>query len=106
MYQNLNRIEKIFFDVCATVLVLFYAYAAVIKPMATQYHRGVYIIITYVLVFLLYKSKNKILRVVDYILIVLSAVSVGYWIFMFEGHQLPHRRRDPHRHRVRGDRCV
>ena len=84
MYQNLNRIEKIFFDVCAVVLVLFYAYAAVIKPMATQYHRGVYIIITYVLVFLLYKSKNKIMRVIDYILIVLSAASVGYWIFMFE----------------------
>jgi hypothetical protein len=34
-------------------LVLIYCYSAVLKPAATQYHRGVYVIITYVLVFLL-----------------------------------------------------
>jgi TRAP transporter 4TM/12TM fusion protein len=66
------------------ILVIFYSYAAVIHPMATQYHRGVYIIITYLLVFLLYKSKTKIMRIVDYILILLSLVSIGYWMFMFE----------------------
>ena len=84
MYEKLNRFEQIVFDACSVMLVLFYSYAAVIHPMATQYHRGVYIIITYVLVFLLYKSKSKIMRVVDYILILLSIVSIGYWIFMFE----------------------
>jgi len=65
-------------------LVVFYSWAAVIQPMATQYHRGVYVIITYVLVFLLYKAKTKIGRVIDYLLMLLSAVSIGYWIFMFE----------------------
>ena len=54
------------------------------KPAATQYHRGIYVIITYVLVFPTYKSKNKILRVVDYLLIALSVVSIGYWIVNFE----------------------
>jgi TRAP-type uncharacterized transport system fused permease subunit len=29
------------------------------QPAATQYHRGIYVIITYVLVFLLYKSKTR-----------------------------------------------
>ncbi|WP_291345872.1 TRAP transporter fused permease subunit [Desulfobacula sp.] len=72
------------FDICSVILVVFYSYAAVIHPMATQYHRGVYIIITYLLVFLLYKSKSKIMRVVDYILILLSLASIGYWMFMFE----------------------
>ncbi len=84
MYHKLNRFEKIFFDICAVTLVLFYAWAAVVQPMATQYHRGVYVIITYVLVFLLYKAKTTIGRILDYILIVLSVVSVGYWIIMFE----------------------
>ncbi len=84
MYEKLNRFEQIVFDICSVILVVFYTYAAVIQPMATQYHRGVYVIITYILVFLLYKSKSTIMRVVDYILIILSIASIGYWIFMFE----------------------
>jgi TRAP-type uncharacterized transport system fused permease subunit len=65
-------------------LVLFYSYAAVVQPASTQYHRGIYVIITYILVFLLYKSKSKMMRVVDYMLILLSIVSIGYWILNFE----------------------
>ncbi len=84
MYKKLHRLEQIFFDICAVGLLLFYSYAAVISPAATQYHRGIYIIITYVLVFLLYRSKSTIMRVVDYILIVLSIVTISYWIYNFE----------------------
>lgn len=84
MYEKLNRAEQIVFDICSVVLVVFYSWAAVVQPMATQYHRGVYVIITYILVFLLYKSKSAIGRVIDYILILLSVASIGYWIFMFE----------------------
>jgi len=84
VYNKLNRFEQIFFDICSVTLVLFYAWAAVVQPMATQYHRGVYVIITYVLVFLLYQAKTPIGRVIDYILIILSVACVGYWIIMFE----------------------
>lgn len=84
MYGQLNRFEQYIFDICSVILVVFYSYAAVIQPMATQYHRGVYVIITYILVFLLYKSKSAIMRVVDYILIVLSIAAIGYWVLMFE----------------------
>lgn len=84
MYNKLNRFEQIVFDICSVTLVLFYSWAAVVQPMATQYHRGIYIIITYVLVFLLYQSKTTIGRIIDYILIALSVASVGYWIIMFE----------------------
>jgi TRAP transporter 4TM/12TM fusion protein len=84
VYDNLNRIEKVIFDVLSVCLVLFYSYSAVIKPAATQYHRGIYVIITYVLIFLLYKSKHRLLRVVDYLLIFVSIFSVGYWILNFE----------------------
>jgi TRAP transporter 4TM/12TM fusion protein len=84
VYDKLNKIEKIIFDVLAVCLVLFYSYSAVLKPAATQYHRGIYVIITYILVFLLYKSKHIVLRIVDYVLIFLSIFSVGYWILNFE----------------------
>ena len=84
MYDKLNKFEKIIFDVCSVVLVVFYSWAAVLQPASTQYHRGIYVIITYVLVFLLYKSKNPILRVVDYLLITASIVTIGYWILNFE----------------------
>jgi TRAP transporter 4TM/12TM fusion protein len=84
VYDKLTKFEKIIFDVLAVALVLFYSYSAVVQPAATQYHRGIYVIITYILVFLLYKSKNRWLRVVDYLLICLSIFSIGYWILNFE----------------------
>ena len=84
MYDKLNRFEKFVFDLLSVVLVLFYSYSAVLQPASTQYHRGIYVIITYVLVFLLYKSKSRIMRVVDYLLILLSIFSIGYWILNFE----------------------
>jgi TRAP transporter 4TM/12TM fusion protein len=84
MYAKLNRFEQILFDICSLGLLLFYSYSSVISPAATQYHRGIYVIITYVLVFLLYRSKSTIMRIVDYILIVLSIVTIGYWMYNFE----------------------
>jgi TRAP transporter 4TM/12TM fusion protein len=84
VYDKLNRFEQIVFDILAVYMVLFYSYSAVVQPASTQYHRGIYVIITYILVFLLYKSKSKIMRVVDYLLIFLSIFSVGYWILNFE----------------------
>ena len=84
MYSNLNKFEKIVFDILSVCLVLFYAYSAVYKPASTEYHRGIYIIITYVLIFLVYKSPNIWLRILDYILIILSIISIGYWMINFE----------------------
>nr|WP_170299740.1 TRAP transporter fused permease subunit [Desulfobacter hydrogenophilus] len=76
--------EQIIFDLLSIFLVLFYSWSAIVQPMATQYHRGIYVIITYILVFLLYKSKSLVGRIIDYVLILLSIASIGYWIFLFE----------------------
>jgi TRAP transporter 4TM/12TM fusion protein len=84
MYDKLKNFEKIIFDVLSVFLVLYYSYSAVIEPASTQYHRGIYVIITYVLIFLLYQSKSKIMRAADYILMILSIITVGYWIYNFE----------------------
>ena len=84
MYQKLNRVEQILFDAGSLFLLLFYVFSAVIMPMATQYHRGIYTLVTYVLVFLLYRSKSKWMRIVDYLLILASMVCIDYWIMNFE----------------------
>lgn len=84
MFEKLNKVEKYIFDACSIILVLFYSYSAVLQPASTQYHRGIYVILTYVLVFLIYQSKSRIMRVVDYMLMLLSIVSIGYWILNFE----------------------
>ncbi|MCH2292801.1 MAG: TRAP transporter fused permease subunit, partial [SAR324 cluster bacterium] len=84
MYQKLNRVEQILFDAGSLFLLLFYVFSAVIMPMATQYHRGIYTLVTYVLVFLLYRSKSKWMRIVDYLLMLASMVCIGYWIMNFE----------------------
>ncbi|MGB6410272.1 MAG: TRAP transporter fused permease subunit, partial [Candidatus Deferrimicrobiaceae bacterium] len=84
MYEKLHKIEKYIFDALAVGLVVFYCYSAVLRPVATQYHRGIYCLVTFVLVFLLYKSKNLLLRVFDYVLIFLSIGVIAYWILNFE----------------------
>ncbi|MGD9808592.1 MAG: TRAP transporter permease [Deferribacterales bacterium] len=83
MYANLNKFEKIIFDVAAVFLVLFYSYSALIKPASTEYHKGIYVFITYLLIFIIYKSKNKWLRILDYILIIAACVPVLYFMIFF-----------------------
>ncbi|MDH5326405.1 MAG: TRAP transporter fused permease subunit [Gammaproteobacteria bacterium] len=84
MYDRLHKFEQRVFDACSISLVLFYSYAAIIEPAATQYHRGIYVLVTYVLAFLIYRSQNLWLRFLDYGLILLSVASIGYWIINFE----------------------
>ena len=82
--DEMHRFEQILFDLFALGLVLFYSYSAVIAPAATQYHRGIYVVVTYVLVFLVYRSKHPVARIGDYALILISIGTLGYWIFNFE----------------------
>ena len=84
MYEKLHKIEQVFFDIAAVSLLFFYSYSAVVSPAATQFHRGIYVLATYVLVFLLYRSKSRIMRMADYLLILLSIISIGYWMINFE----------------------
>lgn len=83
MYTDLKKLERIIFDILSVILVGFYSYSALIQPASTQYHRGVYVFITYILVFLVYRSKNKILRIIDYILLTASAVPVFYFMYYY-----------------------
>jgi len=84
VFEQLNKYERFLFDGLSVFLVLFYSVSAVWIPAATQYHRGVYVFVTYILVFLLYKSENKYGRWFDYFLMILSGTTVVYWILNFE----------------------
>lgn len=84
VYLELKKMERIIFDMVAVFLVLFYGYSALIQPVSTQYHRGIYVFVTYLLVFLIYKSKNKWLRMLDYGLMVAATVPVLYFMYFYE----------------------
>jgi hypothetical protein len=45
LFEKLTKVERLLFDVMGIGLVLFYSYSAVLQPAATQYHRGVYVVI-------------------------------------------------------------
>jgi len=84
LFETLTGVEQRLFDLLALGLVLFYAYSAVLEPAPTQFHRGVYVLITYSLVFLTYRTPERLGRVLDYLLILASIVCIGYWIANFE----------------------
>jgi len=84
LFEKLTRIEQRLFDILALGLVLFYAYSAVFEPVPTQFHRGIYVLVTYVLVFMIYQTPGWFGRVVDYLLIAASIGCIGYWIANFE----------------------
>ena len=84
MYDTLNRFEKVIFSILSVFLVGFYSYSALLRPAANQYHVGIYVVVTYMLIFLLYKSRISFLRVLDYALIILSALVCGYFMYNYE----------------------
>ncbi len=53
---------KALVSILAGSMVLFYFYSAGVASVATQYHRGVYVFLTYVLVFLIYPVGHKGVR--------------------------------------------
>jgi len=69
-------------------MVVFYFYNAGIAPVDTQYYLGIYVLITYILVFLVYPMSRKSPKdrpsVLDIILACVAAAAVGYWIIEYE----------------------
>ena len=69
-------------------MVLFYLYNAGYIPVDAQYHRGVYVLLTYVLIFLMYPFRRSLLArrptVSDVFLALTAVAAIGYWIVEFE----------------------
>jgi len=61
-YRSPTGLFKWLVAVLGAGMVLFYFYTAGLAAVATQYHRGVYVFATYVLVFLLYPAGKNWMR--------------------------------------------
>jgi len=84
MYKKLNVFEKYVFVFLSISMVSFYIYSAAISPLSSQYHRGIYVIITYIMVILLYPAKIKHAKILDYALISLIVITCGYFMVNYE----------------------
>lgn len=81
-----------FWDIVTKVLIVFmvafYMYNAGLSPVAAQYHRGAYVLITFVLVFLIYPSRPGSRKDrptwLDVTLACIAFVVTGYWMMEFE----------------------
>ncbi len=64
-------------------MVLFYFYTAGLAAVATQYHRGVYVFVTYVLVFLLYPAGKTWMRIPLSLIIgaIFSSAIAGLFVY-------------------------
>jgi len=62
-------------------MVLFYFYTAGLAAVATQYHRGVYVFVTYVLVFLLYPAgKTRMQIPLNLVLGFIYSSAISCWL--------------------------
>ena len=68
-------------------MVLFYYYCAGVRSFSTDYYRGVYVLLTYVMIFLCFpmssQSNHKRPTIVDLFMVLVSVLTVGYWIIEF-----------------------
>jgi TRAP transporter 4TM/12TM fusion protein len=67
------------------VFALFYFYTSGFGIFSTQSNQGVYLLLTYILCLLIYPASakspgNRVLQVLDGLLLILTVASVGYWI--------------------------
>ena len=67
-------------------LVLFYFYAAGVASVGTQYHLGIYVFITYVLVFLLYPVGVPWIRAVMNLILSFLLTSLAAILLVFKSH--------------------
>ena len=82
-YRSPTGIFKWLVAVLGGGMVLFYFYTAGLAAVGTQYHRGVYVFVTYVLVFLLYPAGTTRMRIPLSLIIgsILSAAIAGLGFF-------------------------
>ncbi|MDG5468142.1 TRAP transporter fused permease subunit [Deltaproteobacteria bacterium IMCC39524] len=82
-YRSPTGIFKWLVAVLGGGMVLFYFYTAGLAAVGTQYHRGVYVFVTYVLVFLLYPAGTTRMRIPLSLVIgsIISAAIAGLVFF-------------------------
>ncbi|EPR34594.1 TRAP transporter, 4TM/12TM fusion protein [Alkalidesulfovibrio alkalitolerans DSM 16529] len=86
--RSLTGIWLMIFNLLGAFMVLFYLYSAGVKPVSVEWNRGIYVALTYVMIFLAFplsrRSNMKRPTLTDLLMVGLSVFTVGYWIAEFE----------------------
>ena len=81
---ELKGISKSIFEIGAVFFVGFYIYSAGFSAAAEQYHLGLYLLFTFALIGILYKSRQSSPAsrpsIIDILFVCLSVCAIGYWI--------------------------
>ena len=81
---ELKGIFKWVFEIGAVFFVGFYIYSAGFSAFAEQYHLGIYLLLTFALIGILYKSRQSSPTshpsIIDILFVCLSVCAIGYWI--------------------------
>jgi len=82
-YRSPTGLFKWLVAALGAAMVLFYFYAAGVAAVATQYHRGVYVFVTFVLVFLLYPVGKTYMHIPLSIILsgIISCFVFGYSLY-------------------------
>jgi len=86
--REVTGLWKWIVSILGAAMVLFYFYAAGIASVATQHHRGVYVIITFVLIFLLYPAGAAWMRPQLALIAGFAITSAAALVFAFEPVEL------------------
>ncbi|MEF2145671.1 MAG: TRAP transporter permease [Desulfovibrionaceae bacterium] len=77
----------LFISLLGVIMVAFYYFNAGVRSTPTNYYRGIYVLLTYVMVFLSYpmmaRSSRERPTLLDIILALVATGCVGYWIVEF-----------------------
>ncbi len=87
--DNLNKFFQTIVSIIAISFSAFYFYTAGFGILSSETHRGIYLLVTFLLSILLYPAskkypKSKILYVVDALFVAMACASVLYWILQYK----------------------
>ncbi len=86
--RQLTRFWYLLTSALGVFMVAFYMYNSGVMPVATQYHRGIYVLITFVMVFITYpmtnRSRSDRPSISDIAFALIAIAVVGYWIMEYE----------------------
>ncbi|MDH5560040.1 MAG: TRAP transporter permease [Deltaproteobacteria bacterium] len=86
--RNLTGLWYWVTTVIGVMMVLFYFFSAGLRPVGPQFHRGIYVLVTFVLIFLLYPVRGSSARspqptLLDLVFVIAAAGTCLYWIIEF-----------------------
>ena len=86
--RKLTGFWGLFINLLGVLMVIYYFYSVGVAPADTQYNRGIYVLLTYVMILLCFpfssRSNPKRPTIWDIFMSVVALAAVGYFILEFE----------------------